>query len=301
MIIASLLFVPFRYKIDAQLYDSANIKVSMSWFLHAFSFVFKYKKGENDKYIRILGIRTSLMFGKNKDTDPPNNNKSNSKKKSKKKYDDYGYDAENDKDIFEDMNESIAKKDYKHYSLPENIIKNDDVIELFSEETFEEKKKSIFEKIKEKIEKVIKCIRKITFKIKHIYAKIKEVVHGLISIKEFLQLEETKEAFGFVKEQIFKVLRYIKPRKVTGQVHFGTGDPALTGKILGAIYCINKGPYKKFIIEADFDNMILEGNVHLKGHVTLFSLLLVGIKIYFNKNLKSTINKGKMLKENEYG
>lgn len=288
-ILLAVLFIPIRYKMDFSLYEYGSIRCMVSWFLRIFSVNFSYKKGESDKYVKIFGIRTGLIFGKDKISDK---------------------DKIFEKDIFEEINESFSKT--KNYDYPDmQKPENKDVIELFKEDESESiqeeetdsmddeksneysstvKKKSIFKKILDKF-------RKFRFKMKSIYGKIKNVYKKAASIKEFLGLEKTKAAISFLKEQAGAILRHIKPRKITGNLKFGTGNPASTGEILGIIYIFYKGVNEKFTIEPDFDNKVLEGEIHLKGRITVFTMLIIAIKLYRNKNLRDTINNGKKLKE----
>lgn len=296
LVLLAVLFIPIRYRIDFSIYEYGSIRCMVSWFLRIFSINFNYEKGEFDKYVKIFGIRTKLLFGKIEEND------------------DFDYNKSEEKDIFEEINESFSEKkhDYEDKYKPEK----DDIIELFKDEEQESshnfhkedmeevnneqqdeentssdvKKKSIFNKIWDKL-------KKIRFKIKSIYGKIKKAYKKAASIKEFLELEQTKEAISFLKEQTNALFRYIKPRKVTGRLKFGTGNPASTGEILGIIYIFYKGANDKFIIEPDFDNKVLEGEIHLKGRITVFSMLIIAIKLYRNKNLKDTIKNGKKLKE----
>lgn len=296
LILLSVLVIPIRYKIDFSIYEYGSIRCIVSWFLRIFSVNFNYEKGEFDKYVRIFGIRTKLLFGK------------------KEEKDDFDYNNSEEKDIFEEINESFSEKkhDYKDMYRPEK----DDIIELFKDEEQESfnqfheedisqvnnehleeedtssnvKKKSIFNKIWDKL-------KKIRFKIKSIYGKIKKIYKKAASIKEFFELEQTKEAISFLKKQAGTLFKYIKPRKITGRLKFGTGSPASTGEILGIIYIFYKGANEKFIIEPDFDNKVLEGEIHLKGRITVFSMLIIALKLYRNKNLKNTIKNGKKLKE----
>lgn len=304
LLLLAVLFIPVRYKADFSIYDCGSAKCMVSWFLRAFSINLCYGRDKNgkmsfDKYVRILGIRTGLLFGKDDGTEKN------------------GY---KEQDISEEIKEDFSKENYSKekpgYTEPVDV-KTDEVKDLFKEETerisfdeisldttdkqqYEEshtQNDDIFKKIKRVFNKFLYRLKKIWFKIKSIYGRIKKAYKKAASIKEFLEMEETGIAITFLKEQAGIFFNQIKPRKVTGRIKFGTGDPASTGQLLGLIYIFFKGANDKFIIEADFDNKALEGEIHLKGRVTVFGILVIAVRLYRNKNLKNTINRGKNLKE----
>lgn len=135
------------------------------------------------------------------------------------------------------------------------------------------------------------------FKIKSVCGKIKKMSAKARSVKEFVELDETKETIRFIKGQLGILIEHVRPRIVRGHIKFGTGDPAYTAELLGIYYLISKGRYKKMYMEPDFDNAVLDGEVHIKGRIVVFSLVVMAIKIYKNENLKTTISNGKNLKE----
>lgn len=160
----------------------------------------------------------------------------------------------------------------------ENNNKDDD-----TEEFIKVEKQSIFSRIYSKIKAIIS---KIKYRFIKFCDTIKKICKNVNDLKEFLSDDNTKEAFSFLKEEALVLLKHIRPRRIKGYVHFGFDDPSYTGKLLGLIYMILRGSPKEFHINADFENQVFDGEIHAKGRVQCYLLLIVGIRLYKNDNLK---------------
>ena len=53
--------------------------------------------------------------------------------------------------------------------------------------------------------------------------------------------------------------------------------------------------YKKVYFNPDFDDKVLEGEVHLKGHITLFTIVYSAAVCYFNRDVKKVIKRVKKI------
>jgi hypothetical protein len=105
-------------------------------------------------------------------------------------------------------------------------------------------------------------------------------------IKSIIQDERNQEAFRLCKEQLFVVLKHVRPKKYKINVKFGTSDPALTGQILGILGMLMPLYKNNAVFIPDFENAILEGDIYLKGRVTLARVLWIAWKLYRDKNVK---------------
>lgn len=313
LVIITVLFVPVRYKIDFSIYEYGSIKCRVSWLLHIISVNVGYgkqKSGEMGLYkniklfgINLLGIRKKSHDKKNDDTTEKNDKISiyDSKNdivdekntyENKNTENSYNLETASDDEIVKNpVTADIKESDETDsYDGDEESIRNFADTEPEYDEETKRKKDNIFKKISSKI-------RKILFKIKSVCGKIKKMSAKTRSVKEFVELDETKETIRFIKGQLGILIEHVRPRIVRGHIKFGTGDPAYTAELLGIYYLISKGRYKKMYMEPDFDNAVLDGEVHIKGRIVVFSLVVMAIKIYKNENLKTTISNGKNLKE----
>ncbi len=86
--------------------------------------------------------------------------------------------------------------------------------------------------------------------------------------------------------QLKYLLRKLLPKKIRGELHFGTEDPALTGEILGGIsifYPVFKDNVKVY---PDFEQSILEGELFIKGRLRLVTVALILWKLWRDKNVR---------------
>ena len=64
-------------------------------------------------------------------------------------------------------------------------------------------------------------------------AGIPEKIQQLL---DFVEDYHLKELFAEGKAELNGLWRHYRPRKATGYLQFGTGDPALTGELTGILY-----------------------------------------------------------------
>ncbi len=118
--------------------------------------------------------------------------------------------------------------------------------------------------------------------------KLQKLKDEVVFYKELWEDGNTKP---FVKDALARLLHVIKnllPRKVTGKLLFGAETPDVTGKVYGG-YCVVRSLYpKRFFLELtpDFERKVLEGELMVKGHFNVFTILWDGLRILFDKRFK---------------
>ena len=131
------------------------------------------------------------------------------------------------------------------------------------------------------------------------FDRIKRLLRQKDEVLRILSKTESKQAISFVWDKLKKTLRHILPRKVKGYLIYGSDDPATTGQVLGviSIFYAAMGPMLKIV--PDFEKKRLECDLEFKGRLRVFTLLVILIKLYFNKELKKLIEEIKAIKEIE--
>ena len=123
--------------------------------------------------------------------------------------------------------------------------------------------------------------------------KIKKYYNDFTSI---INDKRVNRAYELVKVQFVKLLMAIRPRKISGYARYGFDNPAVTGYIT-AFLAANYSRVRDLEIDPHFEDEILEGELKLKGRIFMFTMVRIGIKVYFNKNVKYTIKRLKELKQ----
>ena len=294
LIIAAILFVPIRYSIDA-IYDrkvkNLDFKIKITYLLHLISVKYIYK--DDGLSIKIFGIKTHFFDKETKAMEEKIN-------KETKMFEKMSSEIKDNMTEMPEVYEQLKKIDEERDRLAENVNKTEENIENNNkdndtEENTEENKEENTEEFI-KVEKqnifsrIYSKIKAIIIKIKYRFIKfcdtIKKICKNVNDLKEFISDDNTKEAFGFLKKEALILLKHIRPRRIKGYVHFGFDDPSYTGNLLGLIYMILRGSPKEFRINPDFENKVFDGEIHAKGRVQCYLLLIIGIRLYKNDNLK---------------
>lgn len=163
-------------------------------------------------------------------------------------------------------------------------------------------RKSIFSRLGEKLREIPEFFKKLRAVILAIgqllqkqFDRIKALFYSLAELKakidhyiEIWQEEETQTLIRSVKGYLFYLLHHIRPRKGKGYLKYGLPDPAITGQLTGLLYVLRPLAFSKLALEPVFETeeIVLEGDLVIKGHVRLVHLAYVGLKLLFDKNLK---------------
>lgn len=148
----------------------------------------------------------------------------------------------------------------------------------------------LFDKIKNGIRKIRICLKETKNNINILLEKGKKIL-------SFLREEQNKVGFGALWNIAKLILKHIKPTKLKLELQLGTGEPCSTGQVLG-ILGILYGCYGEGVqINPDFEHAILQGTIMVKGRIRLGSLLIIGIKLLLNKEIRALWNTVQQLKE----
>ena len=286
LIIAAILFVPIRYSIDA-IYDrkvkNLDFKIKITYLLHLISVKYIYK--DDGLSIKIFGIKTHFFDKETKAMEEKIN-------KETKMFEKMSSEIKDNMTEMPDVYEQLKKIDEERDRLAENVNKKEENIENNNKDNDTEENTEEFIKVEKQniFSRIYSKIKAIIIKIKYRFIKfcdtIKKICKNVNDLKEFISDDNTKEAFGFLKKEALILLKHIRPRRIKGYVHFGFDNPSYTGNLLGLIYMILRGSPKEFRINPDFENKVFDGEIHAKGRVQCYLLLIIGIRLYKNDNLK---------------
>lgn len=140
---------------------------------------------------------------------------------------------------------------------------------------------------------ILKKFKKIKYTIYSIYDKIKNIWENISYYIELLQEEETKQLFSHVVFRLGKILRNIRPRHIRGQILFGTGAPDTTGYAYGVYGMLSPFLGNGLSVTPDFAGAVLEGDLYIAGHITVFTILWNVLKVLLDKKLRRFMKKMK--------
>lgn len=253
-----ILFVPVRYRLSGQKSGKETEgRIRLSWLLHLLSASYGYPS-PGEAVIRVAGIRVrNIKVGASSGQDP-----------------------ETDEEREENpADPEIPKAAGESHVSPETATaaKNADVPHGAKET---EEKKSLSGKI-----------GALRHRLRHIWKQVNEILQNIEYYRDLLLQKENRLMYGRCWKQIRRILYHIRPRTIKGDIVVGTGAPDTTGYLL-AVYGMMLPLLGNHInIVPDFNEAVLEGNLFLKGRVTLFVLLRGGVKILLDKQLHRLIGK----------
>lgn len=132
---------------------------------------------------------------------------------------------------------------------------------------------------------------KIKYTILKIYDKIKEIPDHIAYYRELLEEDDTKELLRHAGMRIGKILKNIRPRKLDVNILFGAYSPDSTGYLYAVYGMIYPTLGKYVLLTPDFTRAVLEGNVDMAGHITLFMVLWNGAMLVLDKRLRILVKK----------
>lgn len=303
LVLLLLLFCPVRYSAEA-LKETSSFKeteaaVRVSWLFGGISFTFRRIQGKNTQKLCVFGIPVLSLLQKRKQ-----------KKAAAGKVQTAEKSSLSEQPTEKPLPETKISLPETELSMPEekkaNLSSGSDAVEeektlepetsdfYESEEKIQAEKKNkisvILDKLKEIMDKLAQLpsmLGKIPLTIRRIYDKIDWY-------RQFFEHPRTKEAVNLVLDRSKKLLHHIFPKKIRGQVTFGSEDPSITGTALAVLGMTMPFHKNRVEIVPVFDNQnILEGNIKIKGRIYGFVPVKMLAELYFNKNIKYIISRWK--------
>lgn len=134
---------------------------------------------------------------------------------------------------------------------------------------------------------------KLTDKIKKICNKIKETFSLVKYYISLLNEEDTKQLFAHAFTRLRSILKSIRPRKIKGNLLIGTGSPDTTGYVMALYGILSPQLGQNLTVTPDFEEKVLEGNLYIKGRVTIGTLAYHGVRVLLDRRLRTFIKKMK--------
>lgn len=292
LVIGLVLFVPIRYNVTGKKeQENMELLVRASWLFKIISFYFVYPDAGHNR-LKVLGIPV-VRIGKAQEEWEEKRNKKRMKRRAKKRKETSQEEAPLKEEV--NTNEESVCKEEQTVSTEE---KPKETESPEKEKQTEKAKESETGKKPEKLswwEKILAKIKEILYKIKYTICKICDTLKKIHETKDYyvalFEEEETKQVIRRNKERIFKLLKKLKPKKLKAELLLGTGSPDTTGYVL-AMYGMLYGVFgDTILITPDFEQAVLEGTFQAKGSIRAFTLLVAGLQVYMDKDLRTFIRK----------
>ena len=325
LVVCLVLFIPVRYRIEGD-YQSSKATVSsrVTWLLHFVSarILMEYENAFSLHIaVRVLGIpifdnkkkaakkkkKESKEAGYNPEepspdgtdteiqaasTDNSGNSESNNEESASWQRSDLEELELEGTKVRETKGEEseILESKILESEILETEIEEAEIKEVEIEESKNEAdKKSLFEKLYIIFGKFMQFIENIQYTFHKLCDTIVKIRDNLNYYLDLLQKQSTTRAIGTCKTQLMRIAKSLSPQKFQVNLHLGFEDTAVLGEILavwGMLYPFHQG---RIDIVPEFGQTILEGDILLKGKISLFVYLKVALILFFDKNIKQLI------------
>ena len=280
IIIALLLFVPIRYRIIANKFEDSDFyaEIKLTWLLHFINILIKYT---DDLYYRVRVILIPI-----KKSDNLKKHKNNSKKTKPDPNDTKSIDEReniSDKSVNEDISDNEISKNKEEIVSTSDLDENDDDNIKFDEN------KGIIYKIRFVLTKFFEFLFNIKEKLNEAYNTVVNIVKDIDYYINALKDERNKKVISLCLSQASSIINNIKPKVFNGNLTIGIDDPYTMGQILSIYGILFPIIHDKITINPVYDKEVIEGDLYIKGRISVFVLIRAAIKIYFNRDYKRMI------------
>ncbi|MCI8668064.1 MAG: DUF2953 domain-containing protein [Lachnospiraceae bacterium] len=301
VLLLCVLFVPIRYSARIDYHGKLTADARVSFLFRMLSFRFQ-KNIRMTMTFRIFGINTHWL-----DDESDERSLKGRKKRMKQ--------MEKETEMFERLSEEIHQKQQSEPSSEseetfEELQKLEKQRDAFVKREQDQKTEHMQQTIQESkisgnetehserisvFDRIKNFFSSIQLKIKYIFRRFCDTIRNIYEkskrLKEVLQDETIWQAFRDVKTEAIRLLKHIRPRRIKGYLHFGFDSPCNTGKLYGFICMFYTVLPKNFLLQADFDQKVLEGDLLIKGRIQIYYLLIIALRLYRNDNLRQVMKK----------
>lgn len=272
LLVLLVLFVPIRYrlKVVRNARDDVMVRADakVTWLLHLISASFCYPEAAYLK-VRVLGI--SVFSSEKKETNG-------------------GETEQRTEQLQNTTKTEITTLRTEQQTLEETKDKKESSDEEF-ERKLEEKLQEEEDEptIVEFFKKLLQKLKNIKYTILQIYDKIKRIIKNIRYYLAVIRSKCFERAFSLCKTEVISLLKSILPRKIKGNFLIGTGDPASTAQVLAIHGMLYPFIGNHIIVTPDFENTNIEGDLFVKGKITVFKVLKTAIKVYLNRDVRKVL------------
>ncbi len=105
--------------------------------------------------------------------------------------------------------------------------------------------------------------------------------------------DRNREAVSHLWQELWYLVSHLKPNYIESDISFSAGDPALTGKITGAISLLPVLYRYDALVYPDFlsEEAYIRGRLKMKGHMALFHFVRSLIRLIRDENIRKLYDK----------
>lgn len=280
----AVLLIPIRYQLSAVWQEEHRVKGSVSWLLHLIHLSFDTDRNQR-VCIRIFGIPVNGRFHTKK-------KKFQKRRKVKQKRKASGSTKVQRKEsvspakVQKAVESSTTAGEPKEAGGAKTADSFDTSVSLAAQKSSGENTDTVHRTVPDKAadtkkredsseNRFVRTLRRITGRVKKFFLSIAGLFAKIKAIDE-----ESIELLQAVLKSSGGLLKHMAPRSLRGRLHFGTGDPALTGQLLGVLSVLFAMWGKGTAVIPDFEQEVFEGEAAVKGYARGIIVLILIIRAH---------------------
>ena len=309
--LGTVLFVPIRYRIRGSRYDSLEAAVKVYWLFHALSIKVVYPWGEGKDVgivIRILGKRIyDNLRNENQSSEHNKNKKGMKTQKASRKVpqkpgtpedtgqrpvpapDQIPKPKEMPRPALAPAAEAPLKIPAVAESAPRSHVQEDRPQKPGLVKRIKEKLYAIKNQFQSRLERIKNKISSLCKKNDRLLKKLAGIREKKDAVMAILFDSKNRPAFAALKKELFRILRHLKPVRLSGKVYFGFEDPASTGYVLGALSLLYPVYEDHIALYPDFEEKKAQGELYVAGRLRIAVFAGVALRLVFNKDIRRII------------
>lgn len=299
-LVVLILFVSLRYRVYTSFYEEKRVRGRVSWLWFVVRAVFLWEEGALHWKLCVFGI--PIMSGDENGSASSHPEKNKRKKRNKKRKD-----AKNKQKVIEDQREDGSEqnigKEQENIEQEQTDKQSNEAVDASSSGPVHPsqekvpanpgKRRGIIARLRRLWTRIMNFFRTL----KKLFRLLRQKVHSLHDLADMLREEETRHSICIVKDNMIHLWKQIHPRKIRGDIVFGTGDPCTTGQALGGIAVLYGWIGSGVHIVPDFQEKRLEGRLDVRGRIRIISLIVIIVKMMFHREFKQLWQKLEQWKE----
>ena len=258
----------------------------MHWLLHILSFGFSYNEEGFSYTLKLFGKRIALGEKLEDEEEEPDADSTDTA-------------VHETKAGVENILPSDSKMQRRDVSVKDAAEANEKKDSKDGTDTKEQTsivRKNIDETDSEKVsfgQRITSKFHDITNKIKGIRGKLADLSGQAGKIKAALTDEHNRNSVSAIWKELKYLLKHSRFRKIDTELNFALWEPSATGQALGilamfpAIYQYDIGIYPDF----EADKTYVKGTFLVKGHIRLVHVLISGIRLLKERDIRNFIKK----------
>lgn len=265
LLVLAVLFHPVGYRVTGQFEEKLHLQVKLHWLLHLVRLTHRIDGEEQLAKLWILCVPLQLYPAREK---KPRRKKRTGRKKNRQS-------ATDTTEITEYHNTEKKASEITPVTEP---------LDTEYEEASEAHTFPLLQKIKDFWKKLQKLPN-----------RLRKIGGHVGDLREIVTDEANQASMKLLLRESKTLLLHYRPRKLTADVLYGLGDPALTGQSLAVLSMIPFLYREKVQIVPDFETeqAFLKGTFDAVGHVRLIHLIRSGIHIWKDENCRTIMSKWK--------